>query len=413
MGSEQAEFYSLYVTRFAGSLGFITILTLLPTYIDVLDPSGVAVGLFITALSVGRAIAIVPLSWAGDRYDKRTILLIALATSISAYVLFGLISSSLGFIAARTLQGLGIVGTGLISLALVSELAPDGERANVIGKYNSWRMAAGIIGTLGAGLLYQQFGFTPVFSVLALLLAVAFLGVWVFINPDETSMSGFALFDLAVNRRILTLTSFRAQYAVAVTLVRKWVPIYVGVSAVRGGLGLGAFVVGTVIAAEKFTNMLCQPYTGRLSDRYGRALFVFVGGGAYGLVALVIPFAEPIGSTLGFPTSIPALGDVSPAYLVVVLLNGLLGVADSLREPASMALFADEGEGEGIASSFGIRSIVWRPGAIIAPMVGGYLMSAVGMEWVFFLGGATALSGVVTFFLVLSSTHGRRALAEW
>lgn len=45
-----------------------------------------------------------------------------------------------------------------------------------------------------------------------------------------------------------------------------------------------------------------------------------------------------------------------------------------------MALFADEGEGEGIASSFGIRSLVWRPDAILAPMVGGYLMSNIGME---------------------------------
>ncbi|UPV73897.1 MFS transporter [Halorussus limi] len=413
MGSTRAEFYSLYLTRFAGSLGFITILTLLPTYIDVLDPSGVAVGLFITALGVGRTVAIVPLSWAGDRYDKRTILLIALVTSISAYLLFAAISSSLGFIAARTLQGLGIVGTGLISLALISELAPAGDRANVIGKYNSWRMAAGIIGTLGAGLLYQQFGFTPIFAILALLLTAALLGVWLFIDPDDTSVSGFALFDLAFNQRILTLTSFRAQYAVAVTLVRKWVPIYVGVSAARGGLALSPFIVGTVIAAEKFMNMVSQPYMGRLSDRYGRALFVFAGGGIYGLVALAIPFAGPLGSTLGLPGTLPVLGNVSPAYPVVLLLNGLLGLADSLREPASMALFADEGDGEGIASSFGIRSLVWRPGAILAPIVGGYLMSEVGMEWVFFLGGAAALSGVLTFVLVLSSVHGQRALAEW
>lgn len=413
MGSTQSEFYSLYLTRFAGSLGFITILTLLPTYIDVLDASGVAVGLFVTALSVGRTVAIVPLGWAGDRYDKRTILLIALATSISAYLLFSVISSSIGFIAARTLQGLGLVGTGLISLALISELAPTGERANVIGKYNAWRMAAGIIGTLGAGLLYDQFGFAPIFTILALLLTAALVGVWLFIDPDETSVSEFAFFDLAVNRRILTLTSFRAQYAVAVTLIRKWIPIYVGVSAARGGLGLSAFIVGTVIAAEKFTNMVFQPYSGRLSDRYGRAMFVFAGGSIYGLVALGIPFATSIGTTLGFPSSLPLLGEVSPAYPAILLLNGLLGIADSLREPASMALFADEGEGEGIASSFGIRSLVWRPGAILAPMVGGYLMSEAGIEWVFFLGSAAALSGVVTFFLVLSSVHGRRALAKW
>ena len=72
-----------------------------------------------------------------------------------------------------------------------------------------------------------------------------------------------------------------------------------------------------------------------------------------------------------------ALGTVSAAYLPILLLNGLLGIADSFREPASMALFADEGAGEGITSSFGIRSMVW-PGALLAPLVGGYSLAIRG-----------------------------------
>jgi len=70
-----------------------------------------------------------------------------------------------------------IVGTGIISLALVGELAAADERANQIGKYNSWRMAAGIIGTIGAGVLYDAFGFDPIFAVLVVLFVIALLGV--------------------------------------------------------------------------------------------------------------------------------------------------------------------------------------------------------------------------------------------
>ena len=212
------------------------------------------------------------------------------------------------------------------------------------------------------------------------LLGASLLGVWGFTDPDETRVSGFAFRDLALNSRILTLTSFRAQYAMAVTLTRTWVPIYVGVSAARGGLALSAVAVAIVLAAEKLTNMLCQPYTGRLSDRHGRALFVFVGGGVYGLVALSIPFAPTIGGVLGVPATYPVLGDLSAAFVPVVVLNGLLGVTDSFREPASMALFADEGTGRGIASSFGVRSLVWQPGSVVAPLIGGVLMARVGIE---------------------------------
>lgn len=413
MDGDRLEFRSLYLTKFATSFGTVTLVTLLPTYIDLLDPSGITIGLFITGISIARTIGVVPLGWAGDRYDKRTLLLVALIISVIAYLLFPLVDSSLGFIAARILQGFGVLGTGLLGLALIGELASRDTRANYIGRYNSFRFAAGIAGTLGAGALYDVYGFTPVFGLLAGLLVIATIGVFWFIEPDETSIYGFAFSDLAFNRRIITMSSFRAQYAVAVMLVRRWVPILVGVSAARGGLGLSAFIVGVVIAAEKFTNMLLQPVTGRLSDRYGRALFVMIGGTAYGLVALAIPFTPAIGDTLGLAMTVPFVGPIPGALPLLILLNALLGVADSFREPASMALYADEGEGSGITSSIGIRSIVWRPGGLGAPILGGWMMANLGMDSVFFLGGAAALAGVVTMFGILSYTHGRPTLKAW
>jgi MFS family permease len=299
----------------------------------------------------------------------------------------------------------------LLSLALVGDLAPDDGRAKYIGKYNSFRMAAGIAGTLGAGVLYALTGFEVVFGLLTTLLIVAACGVWLFVERDETQVTGFAFTDLAVNKRIMTLTSFRAQYAVAVSLVRQWVPIFVGISAAQGGLAYGTVVVGAILAFEQFTNMLCQPLTGRFSDRDGRALFVFIGGGAYGLIALAFPFAPAFNDFLSI--SVPLAGDVAGAVIVVFLLNGLLGVADAFREPASMALFADEGKDRGITSSFGIRSLVWKPGSVLAPLAGGWLMGQFGIEWVFFVGGVAALSGVLTFFGVLSWNYGSRALRQW
>jgi MFS family permease len=214
-----------------------------------------------------------------------------------------------------------------------------------------------------------------------------------------------------LNRRIATLTCFRAQYAVAVSLVRKWVPIFVGVSAAQGGLAYGTVIVGAVLAVEKATNMFCQPITGRFSDRQGRALFVFFGGGAYGVVALAFPFTPAFEDVLSF--SVPIAGEITGAVVAVLILNGLLGIADAFREPASMALFADEGKGEGITSSFGVRSLVWKPGSVLAPLAGGWLMGQFGIEWVFFAGGFAALSGVATLFGILSWSHGSDALRQW
>lgn len=411
--TDRIRFYPLYLTRFAGSLGFIVLLTLLPTYIEELGATGVVAGLFVTALGVGRTLAIVPVGWAGDRFDKRLVLLGSLALSTVAYALFAVVDTSLGFIVARTLQGLGLVGTGMVSLALVGDLAAADDRARQIGKYNAWRMAAGIVGSLGAGVLYDYFGFSPIFAAVVGLFSLTIVGVWWFVPADESRVYGFPFFDLALNDRILTITSFRAQYAVSVTLVRNWVPIFAGLSVARGGLAMSGVAVGAVVAAEKFTNMLCQPITGRISDRYGRGLFVAVGGATYGLVALLVPLAPAIGGAVDITATVPAFGAVPAAFFVLLGLNGLLGIADAIREPASMALFADEGKGSGIASSFGIRGLVWRPGALIAPVIAGYLMDTVGIAWVFVLGGGAALTGVLTFVGIVSTRYGVRELARW
>jgi MFS family permease len=406
------RFYPLYLTRFAASLGYIILLTLLPNYIEQLGATGLLAGLFVTALGVGRTVAIVPVGWAADRFDKRSVLLASLGVSTAAYAMFAVVDTSIGFVVARTLQGLGLVGTGLVSLAMVGDLAGTTDRGRQIGKYNAWRMAAGILGSIGAGVLFDLVGFPPIFVAVVAIFALAIVAIWAVVPPDDTRVRGFPFSDLAVNERILTVTSFRAQYAVAVTLVRNWVPIFAGLSVARGGLALSGLAVGTVVAAEKFTNMLGQPITGRISDRYGRGLFVAIGGAAYGLVALAIPAAALVGSVLP-PAPLPVVGAVPGVLFVLVALNGLLGLADSVREPASMALFADEGTGSGIASSFGIRSIVWRPGALAAPLVAGYLMDTVGIRWVFVFGGGAALTGVATFVAIVASREGVGALRRW
>ncbi|WP_436925943.1 MFS transporter [Halosimplex amylolyticum] len=405
---------ALYFTRFASSFGLVTLLTLLPTFINELGAEGFVLGMFATGLTFAQAVGIIPISWAGDRYDKRTVLLGGLGLSVFVYLGFAFVGTSWQFIAVRAVQGIAATAAGLIALALVGDLARESERANTIGTSNAWRFAAAIGGTFSAGALYDLFGFEAVFGLLMVVAAAAFVVVWLWVEPDDTRIHGFPFTDLAFNKRILTMTSFRAQYAVAVTLVRTWVPIYAGLEASRGGLGYeAATAVAVILAAEKFTNMICQPYTGGLSDKFGRARFVFVGGLFYGTIAVVVPFTPVIGGALGLPDTFPFLGTLSAAFIPLVVLNGLLGVADSIREPASMALFADEGKGQGVASSFGVRDLVWRPGSVLAPLAGGWLTSNAGIDWVFFLGGAFAFTGVFAFLGILSYNHGRDALAAW
>lgn len=83
------QFYVLYLTRFAEGFGFISLLTLLPAYINTLDPEGTIflglsistgfiIGMYTTGFTLAQTVVVVPLAWPGDRFDKRTVLLIVL-----------------------------------------------------------------------------------------------------------------------------------------------------------------------------------------------------------------------------------------------------------------------------------------------------------------------------------------------
>lgn len=395
------QVYPLYLSRFASALGTATLLTLLPTFIDMFTVSGVMIGLFTAAPTIARTFGVIPVGWAGDRYDKRTLLIGALGVSALAYGLFPFVASAGMFLVARLLQGVGILGTSLLGISLLGQLVPAERRARYIGRYNAWRMVAGIVGTIGVGFAVSYLGFGLIFGALVTLLGLGIIGLVLFVEPDTTTTTDFAFTDLALNETLIAASAFRLQHSMAVTLGRKWLPIFVGVSAANGGLGLGPAIVGVAIASTKVANMVCQPLSGRLSDRHGRELFLMLSGISYGVVLFAVPFAPEIGTALGLPETVPVFGVTTPAFYPLLVVSGLLGAADGLREPSSMALYADEGEGEGITSSFGLRSLAWRPGSIVAPLLGGYILSTFGMQWVFFFAGAVALSAVIVFVIAI------------
>ena len=93
---ERLQFWALYLTRFAQGVGFITLITLLPTHINTLNPQGVTVfgltisagfiiGTYTTGFRLAQTATVVPLAWAGDRLDKRRVFLTVLGTEAIIY----------------------------------------------------------------------------------------------------------------------------------------------------------------------------------------------------------------------------------------------------------------------------------------------------------------------------------------
>jgi len=141
-----------------------------------------------------------------------------------------------------------------------------------------------------------------------------------------------------------------------------------------------------------------QGTVGEYTDRVGsKHHFVLAGALLYAVGTALIPLAE-YGATV-FPTvTVSALGDtvtLVPAFFSLFAAYGLIGVADSLRLPASMALFVEEGEQfDAVAGSMSLRSIAWKIGQVSGPVAVGALWDATSVFVAFWTAAA---------FIVVSS----------
>jgi hypothetical protein len=87
----------------------------------------------------------------------------------------------------------------------------------------------------------------------------------------------------------------------------------------------------------------------------------------------------------------------------------MLGVADSLRLPASMALFVEEGEHfDAVAGSLSLRSIAWKFGQILGPVTVGVIWDATSV----FVAFAAAAGMLVLSALLFATLYALDADAD-
>jgi MFS family permease len=124
--------------------------------------------------------------------------------------------------------------------------------------------------------------------------------------------------------------------------------------------GATNFQLGLIFSSFTFTQFLLQPFTGGLSDRYGRKPFMVGGLACYGLVTFLYVFADSLHQ--------------------VFLIRLVHGIGAGMIWPALTAFFIDHAPVERRAESMGLLSAVEMLGFAIGPFLGGMLFTLGGMN---------------------------------
>ena len=407
-----AEFASLAGTAFARSQAYSTILIALALYADLFGTTGFVEGLFGTAFAVVQLLIVLPLGRAVDTGNAKRFLLAGFLINIAVFAGFTLVGDPVHVILVRMAQGLGASILWITGATIIGEVSPDDEQGLWLGSYNQFASVSSLSGDLLGGYLLYAYGFTETYVVLSAITLVTFLLVYRFLRDDPggqtdpEDVGGLEAFrSLLAMPMLRSLVVFRFTFSVGKMAVIIFLPIYA-----RTTFGISAFAIGWIMAGGKATKAVTQGFVGDLTDTYGRRHgFVALGAILYGVGTAAIPLAAYFEGTVA-PVTVSYLGGsqtLGGAFFALFAAYSLLGVADSIRLPASMSLFVDEGERhDSVASAMSLRSISWKVGQVAGPVIVGTTMDFTTTETGFLLA-----AGFIGFATVLFAVQSHRAAA--
>jgi len=157
-------------------------------------------------------------------------------------------------------------------------------------------------------------------------------------------------------------------------------------------IAISPFEVGIVLSANTFLMALLQVPIGRLTDTGNKVALIVAGSTIAAIALAVIPLTH--------------------SFLPLLLITSLIGVGGAIQQPAIMALTVDAGRTIGMGTSMGAYNTVFGIGMIIAPLMGGAFMDFVGIEAVFYVGGAISLIGTVIFAAMMQRSARREVAGE-
>jgi DHA1 family multidrug resistance protein-like MFS transporter len=403
------EFVALAGTAFARAQAYSTIAIALALYAGMFGTSGTVEGLFGTAFAVVQLLIVLPLGRAIDTGNAKRYLVVGLLFNVCVFAGFALVDSVVHVILMRMLQGIGASILWITGSTVIGEISGDGDRGRWLGTYNQVGAFSSLAGDLVGGLLLATTSFAITYAALSAVTIGACVAVLLFLrddpggqaDPEETTGTE-TLRQLLGRAAVRALVVFRLVFSVGKMAVILFLPIYA-----RTEFGMSPFLVGGILAGGKLTKSLTQGVVGTYTDRIGnKQYFVFVGAVLYGVGAAMIPLAEFgadvfVSVTIGLAATAITL---PPAFFPLFGAYAVCGIADSIRLPASMALFVEEGEHfDAVAGSMSLRSIAWKIGQVVGPVAVGALWDVTDVFTAFLAaGGAIVLSAVVFLLLYRS-----------
>jgi EmrB/QacA subfamily drug resistance transporter len=301
----------------------ITILiTALPTLSAKLNATTDQLQWMSAAYTLSLAGFMLPAGVLGDRYGRKRLLLIGLATFGISSVVASQMTTAGGLILMRAVMGL----SGAIVMPLIQSMLPsmfeEDERQRAIGISGAGAFVGLPLGPLLSGWLLTHYPWGSIFLINAPVVVIAVIGIWFFVpeskdpNPKRLDWIG-ALFEVTGVTGLV--------YGIIEEPIRGWTDIQVAGPIIGGFVLILAFVARQLRTRSPLIDL--KLFKNRAFS-LGTVAFVVVGFAMTGVMFVLTPYLQvvqgndPQGTGLRL---LPLIGSMIVGAVTSDRINALIG----------------------------------------------------------------------------------------
>ena len=362
----------------------------LPRFAESLGAAPELIGMVVAASTVTGVIFKLPAGALSDIFGRRRVMLLGAVFFAAPPFLYPLVENASALLLLRFVHGFATAIFAPVASAYVAGLG-DQARGARLGWFSSANDLGATAGPLiGGVVLYATASFTASYLLVGVLGVVA-LGLMLLVPESEAkeTPTGPSLADRAAELRdglrdVMTTPAVLTAAAVEATM-------YLGFGAFLGFLplyartaGLDDAAIAAVLALQLTVALLAKPFTGNLSDRFGRKPVIVLGLLA---TAAALPLIFRMTSFAGLLAAVPLLG---------------LGIA--AVTPATNALIADLVAARRLGTGMGVFGTIWDIGEAAGPIIAGILIGQIGYEPAF-----DAIAAIIAAVAVIFAARVRLA----
>ena len=361
---------------------------LLPLFAASLGASDALLGI-IVSVSTLTGMLLKPLfGFLSDRQGQRIWLLIGTALFCVIPFFYVFVDSPSDLFILRIIHGLATAIYGPVTLAFIGKNYRK-RAAERFAWFSIARSLGYIVGPIAAGSMLLTMEASQVFKIIGFLSMIVFIPIALL--PKEIPKQGAKKEKIDLVQAVRTTTrtsgiwlagSLETVNYIVLYALRAFLPIYIL------SIGYGSLSAGAFFTIQETIHLLTKPLLGRLGDRWGYVKSIVLGMIILSLAVAIISVVE--------------------ARIYLFFIAFMIGSAQSLIFPATLALISKQITTTQLGFNLGVVGALRNAGKVIGPIISGILISVVGYTLSFQILSV----GLLLFIIIIILSHVKDPLSS-